>query len=327
VKVDEIPNVGHPVGAFGHPWGLNFTGTKGVISGKTSKFGTEMLQTDAPINSGNSGGPLISLKTGEVVGMNTSNISDDEDQNTNFAESMKYACNIISLLKQGKDPSTPQLPVVFFDDNERAQLKIARVSEYDVFGFEQGDVVIGVDGHDDDLVNETHLLNLLRGKEGKVGLIVNRGKQRLILRGELKLMRNVLTQRAVKFSGVVIGDMSSWKDNPSFNDTPVVHSVTTGSDSEASGISYLNLITHVNGIKVDNLEALYDLVSASAKSIKSVTLYTRSPSWVSPSYHEYILPVTNVEWVEVGARKIEERSLVQESNDTLPVKLLPVSIK
>ena len=61
----EMPSMGHPVGAFGHPWGLYYTGTRGIVSGVTARFRGEMLQTDAPINGGNSGGPLISLETGK----------------------------------------------------------------------------------------------------------------------------------------------------------------------------------------------------------------------------------------------------------------------
>ncbi len=68
---DKAPGTGHPVGAFGHPWGLEYTGTQGVISGKTSKYGGELLQTDAPINGGNSGGPLLEMTSGRVIGIVT----------------------------------------------------------------------------------------------------------------------------------------------------------------------------------------------------------------------------------------------------------------
>jgi S1-C subfamily serine protease len=326
---DEEPRVGHPVGAFGHPWGLNYTGTKGVISGKTSMFGTEMLQTDAPINSGNSGGPLISLRTGKVVGMNTSNISDDDDQNTNFAESMKYACNIINILKQGKDPSAHHFPVEFFEENKKTELKVAKVLEHDEFGFEQGDVVIGAVGYEQeqDFVNDTHLVNILRGKEMPVGLVVNRGKQKLILNGELKRMPNILAQRAVKFSGVVIGNLAEWTGNPFFINKPVVHSVAVGSETEAAGMGDFTYVTHVNGVKVDDLDGMYKLVSESAESNQSVKLYTRSTSWVSPSYIEYKIPVADLEWVIVGGEKLEEDKLAQQSDNTPRIKLTPLSEK
>ena len=44
---DSKVSTGHPVGAFGHPWGYSFTGTRGIISGIADDG---MLQTDAPIN-------------------------------------------------------------------------------------------------------------------------------------------------------------------------------------------------------------------------------------------------------------------------------------
>ena len=68
-KLDCNSNVstGHPVGAFGHPWGYSFTGTRGIISGIDD---VEMLQTDAPINPGNSGGPLFN-EDGDVIGINS----------------------------------------------------------------------------------------------------------------------------------------------------------------------------------------------------------------------------------------------------------------
>lgn len=56
--------------AFGHPYGLPFRVTSGIIN--NTFFDEEgMIQTDAAINPGNSGGPLVDLSTGRVVGMNT----------------------------------------------------------------------------------------------------------------------------------------------------------------------------------------------------------------------------------------------------------------
>lgn len=73
--------VGEWVVAFGNPFGLSHTVTVGVISGIGRSMGIttyeDFIQTDAPINYGNSGGPLLNIK-GEVIGLNTAIIPDGE---------------------------------------------------------------------------------------------------------------------------------------------------------------------------------------------------------------------------------------------------------
>ena len=72
----DAVNVGDWVLAFGSPFGLDQTVTQGIISNRRESlvvgnvsFGA-MLQTDAPINRGSSGGPLVNLKA-EVIGINS----------------------------------------------------------------------------------------------------------------------------------------------------------------------------------------------------------------------------------------------------------------
>ncbi len=62
---------GDAVVAIGHPYGLNYTATQGVIS-KVDRIrdGLKFIQIDAAINPGNSGGPLVNNK-GEVIGVNS----------------------------------------------------------------------------------------------------------------------------------------------------------------------------------------------------------------------------------------------------------------
>ncbi len=70
--------VGSDVYAIGAPNSLAYTLTKGVISAKERKVnGQSFIQTDAAINTGNSGGPLLNDK-GEVLGVNTYKMSDSE---------------------------------------------------------------------------------------------------------------------------------------------------------------------------------------------------------------------------------------------------------
>ncbi len=68
-------SVGSMVWAVGSPYGLEQTVTSGILSAKergtSQQSSREYLQTDAAVNPGNSGGPLVNAR-GEVVGINTS---------------------------------------------------------------------------------------------------------------------------------------------------------------------------------------------------------------------------------------------------------------
>ena len=70
---------GHVVMAFGSPLGLEGSMSMGVVSAVARQMSPEnpmiYIQTDAPINTGNSGGPLVSVR-GEVVGINSFIISE-----------------------------------------------------------------------------------------------------------------------------------------------------------------------------------------------------------------------------------------------------------
>lgn len=68
--------VGDWILALGHPFGLGLTVTAGIVGRRNTSLAVpggrrydELLQTDAPINEGSSGGPLVSMK-GEVIGLN-----------------------------------------------------------------------------------------------------------------------------------------------------------------------------------------------------------------------------------------------------------------
>ena len=66
--------VGEPVMAIGNPFGLDQTVTTGIVSAKERFIGSgpydDFIQTDASVNPGNSGGPLVDVR-GALVGINT----------------------------------------------------------------------------------------------------------------------------------------------------------------------------------------------------------------------------------------------------------------
>ncbi len=62
---------GTKVVAIGAPKNIEWSVTEGIIGAVRNDDGRDVIQTDAAINSGNSGGPLISLKSGKVLGVNS----------------------------------------------------------------------------------------------------------------------------------------------------------------------------------------------------------------------------------------------------------------
>jgi serine protease Do len=78
--------VGEEVFAIGTPLekSLGQTVTRGIVSGYREMNGVDFIQTDVSINSGNSGGPLLSAK-GEIIGINTLKVSGKNISGIGFA--------------------------------------------------------------------------------------------------------------------------------------------------------------------------------------------------------------------------------------------------
>ena len=72
---DEVLALGFPIA---NRIGTDLTVTRGIISSTRTSDGVALLQTDAALNPGNSGGPLVN-SAGEVVGVNTSKIEETVD--------------------------------------------------------------------------------------------------------------------------------------------------------------------------------------------------------------------------------------------------------
>lgn len=93
--------VGQWVAAFGNPYGYSHTMTKGIISAKGREIDElnrfPFLQTDASINKGNSGGPLVNMR-GEVIGVNSA--IDPRAQGIGFAIPIDNVKSILKELKQ-----------------------------------------------------------------------------------------------------------------------------------------------------------------------------------------------------------------------------------
>ena len=91
---------GDSVVAIGHPYGLNYTATQGVVS-KVDRIrdGVKYIQIDAAINPGNSGGPLVNMN-GEIIGVNSFIIRGGD--NLGFALPVSYLREALMLYQPNR---------------------------------------------------------------------------------------------------------------------------------------------------------------------------------------------------------------------------------
>jgi S1-C subfamily serine protease len=179
----DTTRVGQWVLAIGSPFGLNQTVTHGIISarerGQVSLGSTirikDFLQTDAAINPGSSGGPLVNLD-GEVIGINTA-IASQSGNNSGVAFSIpvNLVKRIVRQLLEKGAVSRGYLGLqvaMSFEPGDAARLGLNRAqgalvetvypgTPAALAGFRTNDVVLEVDGVA--VRNENHFINLISG--------------------------------------------------------------------------------------------------------------------------------------------------------------------
>ena len=147
--------VGQPVVAIGSPYGLENTVTAGIVSALHREMTApnnftipDSIQTDAPINHGNSGGPLLNL-AGQVIGIN-SQIKSDSGENTGigFAVPSNTVKSIVSQLLTSGNVKHAYLGVGIATAQNGVQLTEVRSGTPAAkAGLQTGDVITRVDGH------------------------------------------------------------------------------------------------------------------------------------------------------------------------------------
>ena len=155
--------VGDWVVAIGNPFGLGGTVTAGIVSALHRNIGAGLydryIQTDASINSGNSGGPMFDI-AGNVIGINTALISPTGGNvGIGFAIPAEQVAPIVEQLRRGQRVQRGYIGVALqnIDEGVAAALGIDRNrgelirsvtpgGPADRAGIQQGDVVISVAG-------------------------------------------------------------------------------------------------------------------------------------------------------------------------------------
>jgi putative serine protease PepD len=157
LALDSEVKVGHLAVAIGSPFGLDQTVTSGIISAIDRPYpGSEivvgMLQTDAPINSGNSGGALVN-RNGQVIGINTAIFSNSGDNSgIGFAIPIGVAYNQAQKIINGESLDTGFLGIEGeAPPNGESGVLVQAVTDgsaADDAGIAVGDIIVSVDGEE-----------------------------------------------------------------------------------------------------------------------------------------------------------------------------------
>ena len=130
IGTSENMEVGNTVFTVGSPMGATYAGTvtKGILSGKdrlvetstsnnllnSESYIVKVLQTDAAISPGNSGGPLVNL-AGDVIGITSLKLVDEEVEGMGFAIPIEDAMNYVDTLEKGETIQRPMMGVQIID--------------------------------------------------------------------------------------------------------------------------------------------------------------------------------------------------------------------
>lgn len=208
---DEL-EVGELVIAIGNPLGFDLFGsvTSGIVSALNREISInekqmKLIQTDAAINSGNSGGPLLN-SCGQVIGINSAKMSSNYSSSASieglgFAIPISEAKNIIDdLISYGYVTGKPQIGISCVDVDELYSRyynlpqgiwvrEVEEGSAAEKAGIKVGDVIIGIEGEAVSSIKEMNEIKNKYKAGDEITLTISRSNEDI----EIKLILQEVT--------------------------------------------------------------------------------------------------------------------------------------
>jgi serine protease Do len=297
--------------AIGSPFGLDATVTHGIVSAVGRNLGsgdqpyTSFIQTDVPINRGNSGGPLFNLQ-GQVIGVNSQIYSTSGGyQGLSFSIPIDVAMNVVQQIKEKGYVSRGMLgvtvqPVDQFvknldlpDANGALVAQVTPGSGADKAGIKQGDVILSFNGtpitQSPDL---PPLVGITKpGSTAKVEILRDHKKQVLDVKvGELPRDKSALAAAAGGDEGSAGGSAAALGMSVQDIDASaraelglkagegVVVSRITGRAAASAGLQSGDVILMVNQKRVGSAAAFRDAVKGIKPGDTAMLLVRRDDS-------------------------------------------------
>ena len=292
----DASKVGDPVLVIGNPFGLGSSVSAGIVSAKARniKSGSfdDFIQTDAAINVGNSGGPLLN-SSGEVIGVNSVILSpSNANIGIGFAIPSTMVKYVIGQLKDNGKVTRGQLGVTIQDlsGDIAAGLGIKNIkgalvssvlpgSPAEAAGIKVGDVITKFEGVA--VTSNSHLLRMVSAvKIGKkVSLDVLRDSKTITLEAVIAKAKNddeesktSTKSKERQVFGMTLKDINEemiakYNLKVTNNKGAVVTSVEKSSVAGMAGIRPGDIITRINKKEVNSAKDFDHVASNSSQSI------------------------------------------------------------
>ena len=186
----ENLKVGEFVMAIGNPLGMDSTVTSGIVSALNREVEDDegnsylTIQTDAAINSGNSGGALVN-SLGEVVGINSMKLSGSDIEGIGFAIPISSATTIINQLINNGSVIRPFIGISGSDVTESISSRynvpqgvyveeIIKDSSAEKSGLKVGDIITAINGNKIKTISELNKIKYTYNVGDKITLTINR---------------------------------------------------------------------------------------------------------------------------------------------------------
>lgn len=187
--------VGEFVMAIGNPLGLDTTVTSGIVSAIDREVEDDegniytTIQTDAAINSGNSGGALVNSK-GQVIGINSMKLSGSDIEGIGFAIPITSATNIINQLIDNGSVVRPYIGISGSDISETISSRynvpqgvyveeVQENSSAAKAGLKQGDIITHINDTQIKTISELNKIKFTHNVGDKITLKLTRNNEEL----------------------------------------------------------------------------------------------------------------------------------------------------
>ena len=292
--------IGEPIVTIGNPFGLECTVTSGIISSKSRDINLGVdsvvdgyIQTDAPINSGNSGGPMINT-CGEVIGINTAIWSHSGGNiGIGFAIPSNNAEYVIGQLKSSGKVSRVLLNIMI---QELTRDLAEGMGIKDVFGvlvtqvtpggigdnagLKSGDVILSANGVDVKMSSKLRSLVAQLKQNEEVKFVVLREGKKINLSAKIVSTSNMThSSTFVEKHGVTFEEITEVNaDKYGIKGSNLKGIIITKIDPKSKwrGIAVGDVIVSVNQQKVENIASFERIYNGLQKSDrKNIVLHIK----------------------------------------------------